>query len=62
MNIKAATPKGRLTIRRKTEFTFANVYGKWFVTAYRVTVRRKVGAKTTAQTITSSGAPIGVTS
>jgi len=62
MNIKAATPKGRLTVRRKTEFTFVNVYGKWYVTAYRVTVRRKIGAKTASQTITTGGAPIGVTS
>ena len=61
MNIKSPTPKGRLTIRRKTELTFANEFGKWYVTAYRVTVRRTVGAKTASQTITS-GAPSGVSS
>jgi hypothetical protein len=62
LNVKAATPKGRLTIQRNTELTFANVYGKWFVTAYRVTVLRTVGAKTSAKTITSSGFPSGVSS
>jgi hypothetical protein len=62
MNIKAPTPKGRLTIRRKTELTFANVFGKWYVTAYKVTVRRSIGAKTASQTITAGGVPNGVSS
>jgi hypothetical protein len=62
MDVKMPTPKGRLTIRRRTELTFANELGKWVVTAYRVTVRRSVGTKTTSQTITSSGAPNGVSS
>jgi hypothetical protein len=62
MNVKTPTPKGRLTIRRRTELTFANELGKWVVTAYRVTVRRSIGAKTASQTITSGGVPSGVSS
>jgi hypothetical protein len=61
MSVKAPTPKGRLTINRHTELTFANEFGKWVVTAYRVTVRRSIGAKTASQTITSA-APSGVSS
>jgi hypothetical protein len=48
MNVKATTPAGAVTIRRHTELTFANEFGKWVVTAYRVTVRRSIGARTTS--------------
>jgi len=48
MNVKATTPAGAVTIRRHTELTFADEFGKWVVTAYRVTVRRSVGARTTS--------------
>jgi len=59
MNIKAPTPAGRVTIRRRTELTFENEFGKWVVTGYRVTVRRAVGAKTQSKTI-STGNSSGV--
>jgi hypothetical protein len=62
MNVKTPTPKGRLTIRRKTELTFAYEFGKWYVTGYQVTVRRSVGAKTASKTISSSGDSSGVSS
>ena len=48
MNLEATTPAGAVTIRRHTELTFANEFGKWVVTAYRVTVRRSIGARTTS--------------
>jgi hypothetical protein len=60
MQIKAPTARGILTIRRRTELTFANEFGRWFVTAYRVTVRRSLGAKTTSSTASTSS-PIGTT-
>jgi hypothetical protein len=60
MQIKAPTARGLLTIRRLTELTFANEFGRWYVTAYRVTVRRKLGAKTTSSTASTSS-PIGTT-
>jgi len=53
MNIKAPTPAGRVTIRRRTELTFENEFGTWAVTGYRVTVRRSIGAKTTSKTIST---------
>jgi hypothetical protein len=61
MQIKAPTAKGTLTIRRLTELTFAKEFGRWFVTAYRVTVRRSFGAKTTSSTASTSS-PNGTTS
>jgi hypothetical protein len=60
MNVKTPTPKGRLTIRRKTELTFANEFGKWYVTAYQVTVRRSIGAKTSSKTTSSGTGSSGV--
>jgi hypothetical protein len=60
MQIKAPTAKGLLTIRRRTELTFANEFGRWYVTAYRVTVRRSLGAKTTSSTASTS-TPNGTT-
>jgi hypothetical protein len=62
MTVRTPTPKGRLTIRRKTELTFANEFGKWYVTAYQVTVRRSVGAKTSSKTISSGAGLSGVPS
>ena len=54
MNINAPMASGRLVIRRRTEFTFADEFGKWVVTGYRVSVRRGSGAKTASKTITST--------
>lgn len=51
LQVQANTPAGKLTIRRHTELTFANEFGKWVVTAYRVTVRRIVGANATTTTV-----------
>jgi hypothetical protein len=45
LNIDAATPKGRLAIRRHTELTFAREFGRWLVTAYQVDVSRSLGKK-----------------
>jgi hypothetical protein len=59
MNVKAPTSGGRITIRRLTELTFANEFGKWVVTGYRVTVRRSVGTKTTSKTIATTGKTSG---
>jgi hypothetical protein len=53
LQAKANTPTGPLTIRRHTELTFANEFGKWVVTAYRVTVRRSIGPSATASTVHS---------
>jgi hypothetical protein len=58
MNVKTKTAAGPIVIKRHTELTFANEFGRWVVTAYRVTVRRSHGAKTTsasAQSSSSSG-------
>jgi hypothetical protein len=55
MQIKAPTARGTLVIRRRTELTFANEFGRWYVTAYRVTVRRALGAKTTSSTASTAG-------
>ncbi len=60
MRIKVPTAKGPINIRRLTELTFANEFGKWRVTAYRVTVRRTLGART-ASSSASTESPIGVT-
>ena len=40
MKVTADTSRGRLTIRRRTELTFARDHGKWQATAYRVAVIR----------------------
>ena len=61
LRIKAPTAKGTVNIRRRTELTFANEFGKWVVTAYRVSVRRSLGAKT-ASSSASTSSPIGTTS
>jgi hypothetical protein len=53
MTVKATTPAGPMTIRRLTEFTFANEFGRWVVTAYNVGVRRTVGATTQSKTATT---------
>jgi hypothetical protein len=53
LKVKAATPTGQLTIKRNTELTFSHDSGRWLVTAYRVTVRRSLGAKTTTTTAQS---------
>jgi len=50
MNLKATTPAGAVTIRRHTELTFANEFGKWVVTAYNVGVTRTINDSTTATT------------
>ena len=51
LTIDAKTPTGRpLLIRRHTELTFANEFGRWVVTAYEVNVRRSLGKKTTTTT------------
>jgi hypothetical protein len=50
LEVKAATPTGRLTIIRHTELTFAPESGRWRVTAYKVTVRRSIRGKTTSTT------------
>ena len=55
MTVKTTTPAGPITVRQITEFTFANVFGKWFVTAYDVGVHRTVGATTTSKTATTGG-------
>jgi hypothetical protein len=59
LTVKASTPAGPLTITRLTELTFANEFGKWRVTAYKVVVRRRVGATTTSKRA-STGGPTGV--
>ena len=59
MTVKASTPAGPLTITRLTELTFANEFGKWRVTAYKVVVQRHVGATTTSKRA-STGGPTGV--
>jgi hypothetical protein len=43
MRVNAGTAKRPLNIRRRTELTFANEYGKWLVTAYQVDVTRSDG-------------------
>jgi hypothetical protein len=53
LRVDANTPTGRLTIQRHTELTFANEFGRWVVTAYRVTVKRSLGPKTTTTTARS---------
>jgi len=40
VNIDAPTARGRLSIRRFAEMTYARERGHWVVTAYRVSVRR----------------------
>jgi hypothetical protein len=59
MKIKVPTAKGPVNIRRRTELTFANEFGKWRVTAYRVSVRRTMGART-ASASASAESPTGV--
>jgi hypothetical protein len=59
LTVKASTPAGPLTITRLTELTFANEFGKWRVTAYKVIVRRRIGATTTSKRA-STGDPTGV--
>ena len=55
LRIDAQTPTGRkLVVRRRTELTFAYESGKWVVTAYRVSVRRSVGGRTTTTTAHST--------
>jgi hypothetical protein len=58
LDLKASTPVGPLAISRLTELTFQNEFGRWKVAAYRVTVRRSVGKKTTTTTAVTSG-PVG---
>jgi hypothetical protein len=53
LEIKARTPTGTLRIVRRTELTFMRDSGAWRVTAYRVTVRRSVGHKSTSTTARS---------
>jgi len=53
LKVNTATPTGKLTIRRHTELTFAYESNRWVVTAYKVTVRRSLGAKTTTTTARS---------
>jgi hypothetical protein len=56
LQVKANTATGLLTIHRRTELTFAKESGKWLVTAYRVTVSRKIGTKATTTTAAHTGA------
>ena len=61
MTVKAPTAAGPLTIRRRTELTFANEFGK--LVRHRVPRRRcgdSLGATTTSSTATTSS-PIGAT-
>jgi hypothetical protein len=53
LEVKAGTPSGKLSINRHTELTFAKESGLWRVTAYRVTVKRSIGKKTTSTTVHS---------
>jgi hypothetical protein len=53
LKINTGTPNGKLAIKRNTELTFAYESGVWRVTAYRVTVRRTLGAKNTTTTARS---------
>jgi hypothetical protein len=53
LKVNVATPRGKLTIKRHTELTFAYESGAWRVTAYDVTVRRSIGRKTTTTTARS---------
>ena len=46
LNVDAQTSKGPLAIRRLTELTFSNEFGRWVVIAYNVGVRRTLGAHT----------------
>jgi hypothetical protein len=55
LQVNARTPTARLKINRHTELTFAYESGRWRVTAYRVTVRRTLGPKTTKTTVHSPG-------
>jgi hypothetical protein len=56
LRIIATTPTGKVTIKRHTELTFANEKGVWLVTAYRVSVERSTGKKTTSTTARSGQA------
>jgi hypothetical protein len=58
LRIKAPTAKGTVNIRRRTELTFANEFGTWVVTAYRVSVRRSLGAKAKTSSASNSS-PMG---
>jgi hypothetical protein len=53
LEINARTPTGALRIVRRTELTFMRESGAWRVTAYRVTVRRSLGHKSTSTTARS---------
>jgi hypothetical protein len=53
LKINTGTPTGKLAIKRNTELTFAYESGRWRVTAYRVTVRRSIGANSTTTTARS---------
>jgi len=54
LQVNARTPTATLKIDRNTELTFAYESGRWRVTAYRVTVRRTLGRKTTQTTVHSA--------
>jgi len=43
LNVDTPTAKGPLAIRRRTELTFVPEFGRWRVTAYRVSVQRSLG-------------------
>jgi hypothetical protein len=55
LNVDTPTAKGPLKIRRQTELTFASEFGRWVVTAYRVTVQRSVGRGRGAKKAHASG-------
>ena len=45
VNVDTPTAKGPLAIRRRTELTFTPEFGRWLVTAYRVSVQRSLGPR-----------------
>jgi hypothetical protein len=55
LTIKVPLAKGPLSILRVTELTFASAFGKWYVTAYNVGVKRTIGATTTAKSASTTG-------
>ncbi len=60
LRVNASTARGPLRIRRHTELTFAREFGRWTITAYRVTVRRSIGARArraSVSTIDTEGVP-----
>ncbi len=55
LTVDTVTTDGPLRLFRNVELTFAPAFGKWFVTAYRVTVVRTAPNATTSSTARGGG-------